>query len=243
MAEKESFLAKLERIRREYEVKLRPEEWVQSRLGWEDWQSLLAELVQFAKQEIRRRRWRGKRSGVLPEGYDANSVAAEAITRVLRGEARLGMGWTRERLMLELERKVSNEVRRLHKLQEAGRMRSEWEILSPGANNQPRSVFDQMKGSRGGSRVDEARLQALDKERKEAERLIAEKLHGEDEVAEKLFGCLREGVVKRREIAAKLGISVERVTNCRKRLNRKLDELGKTGPGCPRWVIEEWKAK
>jgi hypothetical protein len=243
MAEKESILAKLERIGREYEVKLRPEEWVQSRLRWEDWQTLLPELVQFARQEIRRRRWRGKRSGVLPEGYDANSVAAEAIASALRGEARLAPGWTRERLMQELERKVSNEVRRLHKLQEAGRMRSEWELLSPGANDQPRSVFDLMKGRGCGSGADEGRWRALDKERKAAESLIAEKLKGGDGVVEKLFGCLREGIVKRREIAAKLGISVERVTNCRKRLNRKLDELGKTEPGCPRWVIEEWKAK
>ncbi len=38
---------------------------------------------------------------------------------------------------------------------------------------------------------------------------------------EKLFGCLRAGVVKRRE--------------------RKLEELW--AAGCPGWVIEEWKGK
>jgi predicted nucleotidyltransferase len=51
-------------------------------------------------------------------------------------------------------------------------------------------------------------------------------------------------IVKRRQIASKLGISVEAVTNCRKRLNRKLEELGRTDPGCcPAWVIEEIKGK
>lgn len=241
MAEKASFLAKLERIGREYEEKLRPEERVQSRLGWEDWETLLPELVRYARREIRRRRWRGWRSGVLPEGYDANGVAAEVIVSALRGKARLAPGWTRERLMRELERKVSNEVRRLHKLQEACRTRSEWEILAPCENGEPRSVFELMMGKKIAGGVDEARFQKLDQEKKEAELMIVEKLHGGDEEVEKLFNCLREGVVKRREIAAKLGISVDEVTNCQKRLNRKLDELGKAG--CPQWVIERLKKK
>ncbi len=47
-------------------------------------------------------------------------------------------------------------------------------------------------------------------------------------------------MVKRREIAVRLGMSVTGVTNCRKRLNRELDELEKAGAG---WVIEEWKRK
>ncbi len=51
----------------------------------------------------------------------------------------------------------------------------------------------------------------------------------------------RAGVVKRREIAVRLGMSVTGVTNCRKRLNRRLDEL--TGAGYPGWAIEEWKRK
>ena len=241
MAEKASFLAKLERIGKEYEEKLGPEERVQSRLGWEDWETLLPELVQYARREIRRRRWRGRRSGVLPEGYDTNSVAAEVIASALRGKARLALGWTRERLMRELERKVRNEVRRLHKLQEARRTRSEWEILAPCANGEPRSVFEMMVGKRVVGGVDEGRFQKLDQEKREAELIIAEKLHGRDEEVEKLFSCLREGVVKRREIAVKLGISVDEVTNCQKRLNRRLDELGKAG--CPQWVIERLKKK
>jgi len=237
MAEKESYLVKLQRIAREYEEKLTPEEWVKSRLYWEDWERLLRELIRFARQEIRRRWWRGERSGVLPEGYDANSVAAEVITRALQGKVRLAPGWTRERLLATLQRKVSHEVRRLHKLIEAGAVRSEWEVLSAGPNGEATSVFAWMRGRVNG--MDAARLQARDQARQRAESQIAERLEGEDE--RKLFSCLRTGVVKRREIASRLGMSVTAVTNCRKRLNRKLDELGKTEPGCPRWVIEELK--
>ena len=117
-------------------AKLRPKELVQSRLCWEDWGTLLPELVGFARQEIGRRRWRGKRRGLLPQGYDANSVAAEVIAAALRGETQLAFGWTRERLMRELERRVRNEVRRLHKRKEAKALRSEWEVLGPGADGQ-----------------------------------------------------------------------------------------------------------
>jgi hypothetical protein len=242
MHAKESFLVKLERIRQEYEIKESPEERVQRRLRWENWAELLPELVLFAKQEIRRRRWRGRRSEVLPEGYDANSVAAEVIAAALRGEVPLALGWTRERLMKILQTKVSHEVRRLHKLKEAGGIRSEWSVLAPKVNGEPRSVFDQMRGRVSG-KVDEAEMQAREKARKDAELRIAAALVGGEEAVEKLFGCLREGIVKRREIAARLGISVAEVTNCRKRLDRKLETLAETEAGIPRWVIEEWKRK
>ena len=80
-----------------------------------------------------------------------------------------------------------------------------------------------------------------DKVRKETESRIAEALRLEEPAVEKLFGCLRAGVVKRREIAARLGMSVTEVTNCRKRLDRTLDELKKAG--CAEWAIDEWKKK
>ena len=233
---RESWLVRAKRLKAEHEAKETVGEALHKRIRWEDWATLLPELVWFARSEIRRRRWRDGRSRVLPEGYDANSVAAEVIRQVLQGKARLAVGWTRERLVMELQRKVSNEVRRLHKLQEASKMRSEWEVLLPKANGELRSVFDELKG-RIGAWPDPGPWRARQKARQEAEARIAGALGEGDEG--RVFGCLREGMVKRREIAAKLGMSVVEVTNCRKRLNRKLDEL----VGIPQWVIEEWKRK
>ena len=68
MSGHEVFLRKLAEIGREYEEKLRPEQLVQSRLRWEDWEGLRKEAVAFAEEEIRRRKWRGSRRGVLPRG-------------------------------------------------------------------------------------------------------------------------------------------------------------------------------
>ena len=107
---------------------------------------------------------------MLPEGADANSVAAEAIQGLLRGQARLAPGWTRERLMGELKRKASNEVRRLHKLAETRAVRNEWDVLPAGEGGKLRSVFARMTGKSIGGWDDG---QVRDKVRKETELRIA----------------------------------------------------------------------
>jgi len=58
------------------------EEWVQKRLRWEDWETLLPELIEFAKGEIRRRKWRGSKSGVLPQGFDALAAWPRLARRI-----------------------------------------------------------------------------------------------------------------------------------------------------------------
>jgi CRP-like cAMP-binding protein len=124
MDRKARFMARLAELAREYEQKLRPEEYVQSRLRWEDWETLRPEAVAFARDEIRRRRWRGKRGGVLPEGYDAEGVANQVIGEMMAGKCRLAVGWTRERLVNELKRLVSQRVRVLHRLKETQTVRA-----------------------------------------------------------------------------------------------------------------------
>jgi len=239
MIEKDSWEVRAARLLKEIQTKETMKEGIRRRLQWEDWETLLPELIAFAKGEIRRRKWRGSKAGVLPEGSDANSVASGVVQAALQGEARLAPGWTRERLMDELKRKVSNEVRRLHKLTETRAMRNEWDVLPPKVSGQLRSVFAGMKGHPSVGGWDDG--QVREKVRKETELRIAEALRGGDESIERLFGCLLAGIVKRRDIAVRLGIRVTEVTNCRKRLDRKLDELRKVG--CPGWVIEEWKSR
>src|SRR5580765_2459933 len=48
------------------------------------WDWLLKDAEGFAAEQIRRYRWRGAKSGVLPRGYDANSIAAQAITELFQ---------------------------------------------------------------------------------------------------------------------------------------------------------------
>ena len=48
-----------------------------------DWNLFLEQTVLYATYQIGRLRWRGDPGGVLPFGYDANSIAAEAILELL----------------------------------------------------------------------------------------------------------------------------------------------------------------
>jgi hypothetical protein len=149
-------------------------------------------------------------------------------TGSLRYEVRLAPGWTFKRLERELQRRVSNEVRRLHKLKETQLVRSEWDVLAPDANNEPRSVLKGIIGpASSGASVDRAERQA--EGIKNAR--VSELLGDDDPPVSQLFCCLCGGVSKRRAIAARLGTSAAEVTNCRKRLNRRLDELMKKEAG------------
>lgn len=94
-----------------------PSEWVKKRLGWEDWETLGPEAVRFATAEVKRRR-RLEGGEVLPGGYDAESIAAEAIVNLLEGKGRLAAGSTRSRLVKELERLIRRRIRLLASLKE-----------------------------------------------------------------------------------------------------------------------------
>jgi hypothetical protein len=53
---------------------------------------------------------------VAPRGYDAEAIAYEVIGEMLQGKSRMVAGWTRERLVKELERMISGKVRALNSL-------------------------------------------------------------------------------------------------------------------------------
>src|SRR5436190_11350380 len=200
----------------------RVEAWVRERVGWEDWGTLLPEAVQFAAIEVGFRFWRGAWGGVLPEGYDANSIAAEVIQGMLTGKCRLALGWTRERFVKELQRRIRNEVRRLASLIEASKMRNEWDLLPLDEEDEPQSIFDGMPGSTADPR-EVAEQNEEDAWREKVRADLNEHLR-DDKEAQGVFNCLCEGVVKRRKIAERLGMSVEAVTAARKRLERKVED-------------------
>jgi hypothetical protein len=107
-------------------------------------------------------------------------------------------------------------------LAEATQIRSEWDILPLDENNEPQSVFDGMMGSIPDPR-EEAEQNEAETWREQA-RVELNAYLGKDKDARNVFNCLCDGVVKRREIAEHLGISVQAVTAARKRLERKEKE-------------------
>jgi len=49
----------------------------------EDLQSLLTQALFFANERVNCFRWRGSLGGVLPDGYDAEAIASEAVSELL----------------------------------------------------------------------------------------------------------------------------------------------------------------
>jgi hypothetical protein len=221
MGRHESFMARLAQIAREYELPLRGQELVQSRLRWEDWESLRAETAAFAKKEIRRRKWRGARGGVLPGGCDAEDIADQAIGELLSGKGRVAIGFVRERLVRELKRLVSGKIRVLHGLREARATRSEWDVLPVKEGDGPVSFFAGLLD--GGASTDETADERAER-RDHLKAEFARCLDGEPEL-KAVFGCLCAGVTKPGEIARRLGMGENAVTNARKRLDRRLAAL------------------
>ena len=120
----------------------RIDRWVQERLRWENWESLRKEAQEFAAREIRRRKWRGSRGGVLPEGMEAEDVVDQAIAEVLSGKCRLALGWVRERFMKELQRVIGQKIRQLHARKETRAMRSEWEMAAADESGEAVSILE-----------------------------------------------------------------------------------------------------
>ena len=54
----------------------------------EDWRRLLKKTERFARREINRQKWRGAHGGILPQGCDTSSIAAEVIGGCLQERRR-----------------------------------------------------------------------------------------------------------------------------------------------------------
>src|SRR5437773_5012169 len=50
----------------------------------EVWTRLLKDAEEFAGKLIKRYHWRGAKGGVLPGGFDASSIAAQAVTELFQ---------------------------------------------------------------------------------------------------------------------------------------------------------------
>jgi len=208
----------MEQIWREVRENQPKEGWVTSRLQWEDWESLGRDAVEFAKQELRRRRWRGARGGVAPRGHDAQTIAWEMIGEMVQGKSRLVAGWTRERLLKELERLISGKVRLLNSLKETKAVRNEWDVSPPKGNGEGASILAEIPGDeKTGYEVAVEADEGAESVRKRIEAQL-----GAEPELRAVFGCVWEGERGTHEIARRLGMEEKAVVLARRRLRRRL---------------------
>lgn len=221
MDKKERMMREMEEMLREIREKVTMEEWVKRRLQWEDWEGVGKDAVNLAKQELSRRHWRGGRQGVLPRGYDAETIAWEAMEIMVRGQSRLVPGWTRERLLSEVGRLISRKVRLLNSLKETKAVRNEWDIAPRGEDGEPVSILPEVPGDEPNGY--DAAVEA-EEGREFWRKKVERELEGEPEL-KGVFECLCQGETKTREIACRLGVAEKAVLLARKRLARRLKRM------------------
>jgi hypothetical protein len=200
---------------------LSPELW--RVLMFENWAELSRQAVRLAGAEMNRYRWRGTKKGILPDGYDAASVAAEAVAELFRGNCNLGLTYSREELETEIRRLVHQQIDRLHRRRENWLLRNGAGLDPPSENIWRRKVLEQVPDH--GPLPDEE-TSRLD-EQKEFGRFktaALEQLNGDVE-AQAVFECFCDGMGKRSAQAVRIGVNTAAVKNATKRLKRKLRNL------------------
>src|SRR4051812_13197085 len=97
----------------------------------QNWEFLLNQTILYATGHVNRWHWRGSPRGGLPDGFDPNALAAEAITEFLQNSVQHA-----ELLCLpitgiqrNLERRVRRHINRLHHRSENRLIRNEPDLV------------------------------------------------------------------------------------------------------------------
>jgi DNA-directed RNA polymerase specialized sigma24 family protein len=205
----------------------------------ENWDDLSREAFWFAGQLIAYRWWRGREQGVMPDGNDAESVVNDAVAELYNGKCRLKPDYNPQELRYELRRLVYNQVHRFHRRKETHMVRNDIDVTPMALLVQGRSILEWIPGKEESPAEQTIRKEARKRFRKFMMEFSA--FLGDELDLRNLFECICAAFEKREEIAARLGVAVQTVTNARKRLDRRLDEFGEGHPEYPRVFIEEMK--
>jgi len=189
-----------------------------------DWALLLQHTEYFAEAEIHGYCWREVSEGVLPSGYDASSVAAEAVEEVFREVAAGSLAPNLKELKRALRRCAGKIINRLpHRMENEVRA-SECD-LNPifkdyGEVIAPLEMFP-------GEEPDPAEVLMAKEDAAEFEQLKHQfkALLDRDQLLKDLFACLCAGIIKREAIARELNITCDMVTNAQKRLDRHIAQF------------------
>ena len=194
--------------------------FVPAALSAENWEFLFQETLSFADYQVNRLRWRGQFGGVLPGGFDPNSIAQQAIIDFLHQQSPDSSTAGLESILWQIKRLVLRQVTRLHHLKENWLLSNEADLtlvldldgefvspleFIPAPDIQPDHAL-----MRKESLIECHQLKFqfevfLAKER----RLI------------NLFALECDGISKPRALAARLKLGVRTIENLQKRLRRR----------------------
>ena len=193
-------------------------------LPQQEWEFLFHQLVLFASYQIHRLRWRGATGGLLPDGYDANSLAAQAIFEFLETHNSpadpVNNQLSLKIVLWELKRTVLRHVTRLHHRKE-NFILCHTEDLAPvllddGEGFNPTELIPDRASHPDAVLLEKESLARFD----ETKSCFSLFISREPKLGS-LFELLPEGVENPHELASSLELRPEAVRNLRRRLRRR----------------------
>ena len=176
-------------------------------------EEFMERLLSFTLRRIRSRNWRGVWDGHLPGGKDVPDIVQEAIADVLVGKRT----WNPEK-----DPDVLNFMRSVVNSKISGLRTSSENVNGKLAVATGDDDRDPLENLSDGNEADAAmQLQEKEDEERNSELLLLfyDSVAG-DQLIQGIVGCTIEGVAKRAEIAAALGVKEQEITNANKRLER-----------------------
>lgn len=206
-----------------------------SRTNEPDWQLLLQQTESFADIEIHYGYyWRDGFGGVLPAGYDASSVAGEAVAELFNEQPQNGLILVPRMLRVELRKRARKIINRLHHRMENRIIRSEPDLL-PFLTDDGETIRAVEKVPGPHPTPLDILLEKEDAARFEQFKTEIRALLAQDKPLLRLFGCFCAGICKPKEQARKLKVPVRHIQDLQRRLRRKLAAHG--------YVPSSWRSR
>jgi len=199
-----------------------------------DWQLLLQQTEYFADVEIRYGYyWRDGFGGVLPDGYDASSVAAEALAELFTEQQENGLVIEPHLLKADLKKRARRIINRLHHRMENRIMRNTPD-LAPFLTHDGEtiSIVETVMGPDPSPL--EILLEKEDATRFEEFKAQIRAVLAQERVLQRLFDCFCTDICKPKDQARKLKLPVRHIQDLQRRLRRKLAAHG--------YVLASWNS-
>jgi len=193
-----------------------------------DWESLLHRTILYAAGQVRKLRWRGAFDGLLPDGFDANAIAAEAFLEVFgnwkHDWLRHPLASNSDQLRAELRRSVRRVINRLHHRKENLLLRNA-EDLAPVTLDDDETIsrIETIADPRPNP-ADNAIIQE-NETKFEAFKHAFELYLGPERRLKNLFECLADGVTSPKAIAAHRKTRSRGLQALQRKLQRRMVEF------------------
>lgn len=181
----------------------------------------LAKLKQYALMKLRQKSWRGVWNGIVPGGVEADDLVMSAIEAVLIGDPeRKGRQWDFEKtpdLMTFLRSVIDSKANHL-----AEKLENVLERAPQPADGESEADF--LDRRRDHRTVPDGHGAISAEDEATNERLFFALIDEvkEDPLLPKILECQFDGTFERAEIAAKLSVDPNSITQAKKRLDRIL---------------------